>query len=74
MDMKAQLIGYPRIGPNRELKRALEHAWSGRMEPDAFSIRINELREAHLADQLEAIGSAVDDQRPIPRYPTPACS
>ena len=56
MDLKAQLIGYPRIGPNRELKRALERAWSGRMEPDAFTTRIMELRDAHLAEQREAIG------------------
>ncbi|MGI8828152.1 MAG: 5-methyltetrahydropteroyltriglutamate--homocysteine S-methyltransferase [Candidatus Limnocylindria bacterium] len=61
MDIRAQLIGYPRIGPNRELKRALERAWSGRMEPDAFASRIAELRDAHLAEQREAIGSAVDD-------------
>ena len=61
MDIRAQLIGYPRIGPNRELKRALERAWSGRMEADAFESRIAELRDAHLAEQREAIGSAVDD-------------
>lgn len=61
MDIRAQLIGYPRIGPNRELKRALERAWSGRLETDAFSARITELRDAHLAEQRDAIGSAVDD-------------
>ncbi|MGQ0607983.1 MAG: hypothetical protein ACT4OQ_05940 [Chloroflexota bacterium] len=61
MDIRAQLIGYPRIGPNRELKRALERAWSGRLDADAFSARITELRTAHLAEQREAIGSAVDD-------------
>ena len=61
MDVTAQLIGYPRIGPNRELKWALERAWSGRMDPDAFAARIAELRQAHLDEQREAIGSAVDD-------------
>ena len=61
MDVSAQLIGYPRIGPNRELKWALERAWSGRMDPDAFAARIAELRQAHLDEQREAIGSAVDD-------------
>ena len=30
MDVSAQLIGYPRIGPNRELKWALERAWGDR--------------------------------------------
>src|SRR5687768_8283186 len=48
MNVTAQLIGYPRIGPNRELKWELERAWSGRMEADAFAARIAELRQAHL--------------------------
>ncbi len=61
MDIRAQLIGFPRIGPRRELKWALEKAWSGRMEADAFSARITELRQAHLDEQRGAIGSAVDD-------------
>jgi 5-methyltetrahydropteroyltriglutamate--homocysteine methyltransferase len=57
----AQLTGYPRIGPNRELKWALERMWSGRLEPDAFAARVDELRAAHLAEQRELISSAVDD-------------
>jgi 5-methyltetrahydropteroyltriglutamate--homocysteine methyltransferase len=61
MDLRAHLIGYPRIGPNRELKRALERAWSGRTETDAFLERIDELRREHLDEQRDAIGSAVDD-------------
>lgn len=61
MTVRAHLIGYPRIGPNRELKRALERAWSGRMEADAFLARIGELRRQHLDEQRDAIGSAVDD-------------
>ena len=59
--IQAQLIGYPRIGPNRELKWTLERAWSGRIEGDALATRINELREAHLREQRDAVGSAVDD-------------
>jgi len=57
----AQLIGYPRIGPNRELKWALERVWSGRSAPAEFDERIAELRLAHLAEQRNAVGSAVDD-------------
>jgi 5-methyltetrahydropteroyltriglutamate--homocysteine methyltransferase len=57
----AQLIGYPRIGPNRELKWALEKAWSGRSTAEDFATRVAELRRAHLAEQIELIGSAVDD-------------
>ena len=58
---QAQLIGYPRIGPNRELKRALERAWAGRMDPSEFEGRVDELRRSHLDEQREAIGTAVDD-------------
>ena len=61
MHVVAQLIGYPRIGPNRELKWALERMWSGRLAADAFAERVDELRRAHLAEQREAVGSAVDD-------------
>ncbi len=61
MDVRAQLIGYPRIGPNREMKWSLERAWSGRMDASAFAARAAALRQAHLAEQRDAIGSAVDD-------------
>ena len=61
--MKAvpQLIGYPRIGPNRELKWLLERRWAGRVAPEDFDARVGELRALHLAEQRELIGSAVDD-------------
>ena len=61
MTIAAQLTGYPRIGPARELKWALERSWSGRLAPDDFDARIRELRAAHLDEQLGLIGSAVDD-------------
>jgi 5-methyltetrahydropteroyltriglutamate--homocysteine methyltransferase len=61
VNINAQLIGYPRIGANRELKWALERMWSGRLTPDAFATRVDELRLTHLAEQRETIGSAVDD-------------
>jgi 5-methyltetrahydropteroyltriglutamate--homocysteine methyltransferase len=61
VDVVAQLIGYPRIGPHRELKWALERLWSGRLTADAFADRADELRGAHLVEQREAVGSAVDD-------------
>jgi 5-methyltetrahydropteroyltriglutamate--homocysteine methyltransferase len=57
----AQLTGYPHIGPKRELKWALERVWSGRLEADAFASRVAELRAAHLAEQRELVGTAVDD-------------
>jgi len=57
----ARLIGYPRIGPARELKWALERAWSGRTTSDEFRQRAAELRDAHLDEQRRLVGSAVDD-------------
>ena len=57
----AKLIGYPRIGPNRELKWALERAWSGRMPMPEFHARIAELRSAHLEEQRSLVGFAADD-------------
>ena len=61
MTVSARLIGYPRIGPARELKWALERRWSGRIQADEFMARVAELRAAHLAEQRQLIGSAVDD-------------
>ena len=59
--IRAALIGYPRIGPQRELKWALERAWSGRSPVDALLAEVDALRAAHLDEQRGLIGSAVDD-------------
>ncbi|HEY5578571.1 MAG TPA: hypothetical protein VIL12_02645, partial [Acidimicrobiia bacterium] len=55
------LVGYPRIGPDRELKKALEARWSGRITPADFQRRIEELRALHLQEQRDLIGHATDD-------------
>ena len=34
---KATIEGYPRIGANRELKRALESYWAGRIDAETVS-------------------------------------
>ncbi|MGH8934925.1 MAG: 5-methyltetrahydropteroyltriglutamate--homocysteine S-methyltransferase [Acidimicrobiia bacterium] len=59
MNVIPQLIGYPRIGPQRELKRVLEAAWADRLP--TFDTRVAELRASHLAEQQALVGSAVDD-------------
>ncbi|MGH9168803.1 MAG: hypothetical protein ACRD02_13355, partial [Acidimicrobiia bacterium] len=59
MKVIPQLIGYPRIGPQRELKRVLEAAWADRLP--TFDTRVAELRASHLAEQQALVGSAVDD-------------
>src|SRR5438093_4140516 len=61
MRITPQLVGYPRIGPKRELKWALERRWAGRSSPAEFLEKVQDLRAAHLAEQQELIGSAVDD-------------
>lgn len=50
---KATIEGYPRIGANRELKRALESYWAGRIDADTFrstsrAVRVNNYN--HLRD------------------------
>jgi 5-methyltetrahydropteroyltriglutamate--homocysteine methyltransferase len=61
VNLSARLIGYPRIGPERELKRALERAWSGRIDSSEFVARVEDLRRQHVDEQRGLIGSAVDD-------------
>jgi 5-methyltetrahydropteroyltriglutamate--homocysteine methyltransferase len=61
MTVAPRLVGYPRIGPARELKWALEGRWSGRSTRTDFAARVSELRAAHLTEQRELVGSAVDD-------------
>ncbi|WP_309130457.1 5-methyltetrahydropteroyltriglutamate--homocysteine S-methyltransferase [Brevibacterium sp.] len=40
----ATITGYPRIGPNRELKKALESLWAGRIDPGEFAQSVHTLR------------------------------
>ena len=61
MNIVPQLVGYPRIGPNRELKWALERRWAGRSSAPEFLDQVTGLRAAHLTEQRELIGSAIDD-------------
>ncbi|GAB3082955.1 5-methyltetrahydropteroyltriglutamate--homocysteine S-methyltransferase [Corynebacterium aquatimens] len=41
---KATIEGYPRIGANRELKRALESYWAGRIDAETFRSTTRALR------------------------------
>ncbi|HCX85935.1 MAG TPA: 5-methyltetrahydropteroyltriglutamate--homocysteine S-methyltransferase [Micrococcales bacterium] len=42
----ATILGYPRIGPRRELKRALEDHWAGRTDEAAFEASAAQVRRA----------------------------
>jgi len=56
----ATILGYPRIGPRRELKRAVEAFWAGRSELDDLQAAALELRRRHRARLVE-LGLAPDD-------------
>ncbi|MCL6423218.1 5-methyltetrahydropteroyltriglutamate--homocysteine S-methyltransferase [Brachybacterium sp. JHP9] len=42
----ATILGYPRIGPQRELKKAEEAYWAGRIDRAEFDARVRDLRRA----------------------------
>jgi 5-methyltetrahydropteroyltriglutamate--homocysteine methyltransferase len=60
MSITTTVLGYPRIGPNRELKKALEGYWSGRL--DATGLR--DTAAALRAQAWTALKDAGIDQIP----------
>ncbi|CAL9372756.1 5-methyltetrahydropteroyltriglutamate--homocysteine S-methyltransferase [Streptomyces sp. enrichment culture] len=50
----ATVYGYPRQGPNRELKRAIEGYWKGRVDADALRATARGLRRANWEQLAEA--------------------
>ncbi|MEU5696153.1 5-methyltetrahydropteroyltriglutamate--homocysteine S-methyltransferase [Actinosynnema sp. NPDC020468] len=50
----ATVLGYPRIGPRRELKRAVEAYWAGRIDRDALLATAADLRAATWAELRDA--------------------
>ncbi|MFJ9469448.1 5-methyltetrahydropteroyltriglutamate--homocysteine S-methyltransferase [Streptomyces caniferus] len=51
---RATVHGYPRQGPNRELKKAIEGYWKGRVDADALRATAAELRRARWQQLAEA--------------------
>ncbi|OMF24150.1 5-methyltetrahydropteroyltriglutamate--homocysteine S-methyltransferase [Paenibacillus sp. FSL H8-0548] len=49
----SSVLGYPRIGANREWKKALEGFWSGKLEESEFHGQLEEIRLNHLRKQQE---------------------
>ena len=60
---KATIEGYPRIGANRELKRALESYWAGRIDAETFRSTARALR-IDTYNQLRDLG--LDEDYAIP--------
>ncbi|MFG3304964.1 5-methyltetrahydropteroyltriglutamate--homocysteine S-methyltransferase [Streptomyces wuyuanensis] len=51
---RATVYGYPRQGPNRELKKAIEGYWKGRVTADALRATAAELRRSNWQQLAEA--------------------
>ncbi|GHA86915.1 5-methyltetrahydropteroyltriglutamate--homocysteine S-methyltransferase [Streptomyces termitum] len=51
---RATVYGYPRQGRNRELKKAIEGYWKGRVTPDALRTAAAELRRSNWQQLAEA--------------------
>ncbi|MFT8320138.1 MAG: 5-methyltetrahydropteroyltriglutamate--homocysteine S-methyltransferase [Bacillus sp. (in: firmicutes)] len=51
--VKSSNLGYPRIGENREWKKALEQFWAGKIEKTEFLTTIEDLRLNHLKKQKD---------------------
>ncbi|ACQ78504.1 5-methyltetrahydropteroyltriglutamate/homocystei neS-methyltransferase [Beutenbergia cavernae DSM 12333] len=56
----ATVLGYPRIGPHRELKKAVESFWAGRTDAHALEATASDLR-ARTRSHLAALGLGADD-------------
>lgn len=51
--MKSSNLGYPRIGENREWKKALEAYWAGSLTESDFQEKMTEIRLANLQKQKD---------------------
>lgn len=49
----SSLLGYPRIGANREWKKALEAFWAGKWTEPEFEEKLKDIRISHLKKQQE---------------------
>ncbi|MBD8059158.1 5-methyltetrahydropteroyltriglutamate--homocysteine S-methyltransferase [Cellulomonas sp. JH27-2] len=59
------VLGYPRIGPRRELKKAIEAFWAGRSSADEVEVTAAELRR-HTRTRLAELGLPTD----VPAIPS----
>ncbi|WP_182353165.1 5-methyltetrahydropteroyltriglutamate--homocysteine S-methyltransferase [Flaviflexus huanghaiensis] len=60
MTLSSTILGYPRIGRKRELKKAVEAYWAGRIDAADLKAAEDELRRANLA-RLTELGLGADD-------------
>ncbi|MDN5823291.1 MAG: 5-methyltetrahydropteroyltriglutamate--homocysteine S-methyltransferase [Micrococcaceae bacterium] len=60
----ATILGYPRIGPNRELKKALDAHWAGRLDAAGLQAASQALQEGTISRLTELGLSATDSSIP----------
>lgn len=53
MQIQSATLGYPRIGKNREVKKALEAFWSGKIATESLLQTVREVEEANWKSQLD---------------------
>ncbi|MFE5317723.1 5-methyltetrahydropteroyltriglutamate--homocysteine S-methyltransferase [Paenibacillus sp. NPDC056579] len=51
--VKSSVLGYPRIGADREWKKAIEAFWSGKLDEEALHSQLQQIRLNHLRKQKE---------------------
>src|SRR5690606_39170532 len=49
----SSILGYPRIGKEREWKKAIEAYWAGKLEEEMLHLTLQDIRLAHLRKQKE---------------------
>lgn len=52
--MRRSVLGFPRMGVNRDLKKATESYWSGKLSQESLLAEGKRLREEHWKIQKEA--------------------
>lgn len=52
MQIQTATLGYPRIGKNREVKKALEAFWSGKLETESLLQTVQKVEESNWKTQL----------------------
>ncbi len=57
----SSILGFPRVGQNRELKKALESFWSGKSTQSELESVAKNLREKHWAEQKDLDFVCVND-------------
>lgn len=53
LNVQARLLGYPRVGPRRELKWLLERAWRGEVDAADLTRQLELRKREHLAEPAD---------------------